>query len=183
VSKSVVIVGAGFAGLSAAAFMAKGGWKVTVIDKGEMAGGRARQLSEAGFTFDMGPSWYWMPDVFERFFEQFGKKVTDYYSLERLDPSYRVYWENDSMDVPADYAAFKALFESVEKGSGNQLDKYLAEAAHKYRIGMQQLVYKPGRSVTEFLDWQVISNVFRLDVFTSIKKHVARHFKTQSCAS
>jgi phytoene desaturase len=177
VSKSVVIVGAGFAGLSAAAFMAKGGWKVTVIDKGEMAGGRARQLSEAGFTFDMGPSWYWMPDVFERFFEQFGKKVTDYYSLERLDPSYRVYWENDSMDVPADYAAFKALFESVEKGSGNQLDKYLAEAAHKYRIGMQQLVYKPGRSVTEFLDWQVISNVFRLDVFTSIKKHVARHFK------
>jgi len=177
VSKSVVIVGAGFAGLSAAAFMAKGGWKVTVIDKGEMAGGRARQLKEGGFTFDMGPSWYWMPDVFERFFEQFGKKVTDYYSLERLDPSYRVYWEEDSMDVPADYPAFKALFESVEKGSGAELDKYLGEAAHKYRIGMQQLVYKPGRSLTEFFDWQVISNVFRLDVFTSIKKHVAKHFQ------
>jgi phytoene desaturase len=157
--------------------MAKGGWDVTVIDKGEMAGGRARQLKEAGFTFDMGPSWYWMPDVFERFFNQFGKKASDYYTLERLDPSYRVYWSDDTMDIPADYKAFCALFESVEKGSSVQLDKYLEEAAHKYRIGMQQLVYKPGQSVTEFLDWQVIKNVFRLDVFTSIKKHVAKYFR------
>jgi phytoene desaturase len=125
----------------------------------------------------MGPSWYWMPDVFERFFNQFGKKASDYYTLERLDPSYRVYWSDDSMDIPADYNAFCALFESVEKGSSLQLDKYLEEAGHKYRIGMQQLVYKPGQSVGEFLDWQVIKNVFRLDVFTSIQKHVARYFR------
>ncbi|MEJ7913077.1 MAG: phytoene desaturase family protein [Chitinophagaceae bacterium] len=175
-SKSVVVIGAGFAGLSAAAFLAKGGWQVTVIDKGEGAGGRARQLKEAGFTFDMGPSWYWMPDVFERFFEQFGKKVTDYYSLERLDPSYRVYWPDETMDIPADYGAFKTLLESIETGSSVRLDKYLEEAAHKYRIGMQQLVYKPGQSLTEFFDWQVIKNVFRLDIFTSIKAHIAKYF-------
>lgn len=170
------MIGAGFAGLSSAAFMAKGGWAVTVIDKGEMAGGRARQLKAEGFTFDMGPSWYWMPDVFERFFAQFGKKVTDYYSLTRLSPSYRVYWGDETWNIPADYNELKALFEQKERGSGLQLDKYLSEAAHKYKIGMQQLVYKPGRSVTEFMDWQVISNMFRLDIFTSIKKHIARYF-------
>ncbi|HEY1112468.1 MAG TPA: phytoene desaturase family protein [Chitinophagaceae bacterium] len=175
-NKQVVVIGAGFAGLSAAAFMAKSGWKVTVIEKNEGAGGRARQLRENGFTFDMGPSWYWMPDVFERYFEQFGKKVEDYYSLKRLDPSYRVYWEEGFSDIPADYDELKALFESIEKGSGARLDHYLEEAAHKYRIGMQQLVYKPGQSLTEFLDWEVVRNVFRLDVFTSIQKHIAKHF-------
>lgn len=176
-SKTVVIIGAGFAGLSAAAFMAKSGWQVTVVDKNKTAGGRARQLKENGFTFDMGPSWYWMPDVFEHFFEQFGKKVTDYYSLQRLDPSYRVYWKESAMDIPADYGDLKKLFNQIEPGSAQQLDHYLAEAAHKYRIGMQSLVYKPGQSVTEFLDWEVIKNVFKLDVFTNIKKHIAKHFK------
>jgi phytoene desaturase len=157
--------------------MAREGWTVTVVEKNEGAGGRARQLKEGGFTFDMGPSWYWMPDVFERYFQQFGKQVADYYSLTRLDPSYRVYWEDGYTDIPADYPQLKALFESLEKGSGARLDHYLEEAAHKYRIGMQQLVYKPGRSLTEFLDWEVVRNVFRLDVFTSIKKHIAGHFR------
>ncbi|HVG43020.1 MAG TPA: FAD-dependent oxidoreductase, partial [Chitinophagaceae bacterium] len=173
---SATIIGAGFAGLSAAAFMAKEGWKVTVIEKNNTPGGRARQLKEEGFTFDMGPSWYWMPDVFERFFEQFGKKVSDYYSLQRLNPSYRIYWDNDKMDIPADYTELKALFESIEKGSAQKLDAYLQEAAHKYKIGMQQLVYKPGQSITEFADWEVVKNVFKLDVFTSVKKHVVKYF-------
>ncbi|RYY97565.1 MAG: phytoene desaturase [Chitinophagaceae bacterium] len=174
--RSVVIIGAGFAGMSAAAFMARAGWTVTVIDKGSTAGGRARQLQADGFTFDMGPSWYWMPDVFERFFAQFGKKVSDYYALTRLDPSYRVYWEEGHSDIPADYNALRELFEHIEPGSGARLDHYLKEAEVKYRIGMQQLVYKPGRSVSEFLDWDVLRNVLRLDVFTNIKKHIARHF-------
>jgi len=174
-----LIIGAGFAGLSAACFMAKSGWQVTVLDKHPTAGGRARQLVADGFTFDMGPSWYWMPDVFERFFEQFGKKVTDYYTLERLSPSYRVYWPEGHTDVPADYQSLKDLFESIEPGSAKKLDKYLEEAEHKYRIGIQNLVYKPGQSVTEFLDWEVVKNVFKLDVFTSIKKHIAAHFKNE----
>jgi phytoene desaturase len=177
VSKHVIIIGAGFAGLSSAAFMAKAGWKVTVVEKNATAGGRAQQLKTNGFTYDMGPSWYWMPDVFERYFEQFGKKVSDYYSLVRLNPSYRVYWENDFTDIPADYSALKKTFESFEKGAGEKLDNYLLEAAVKYKIGMQDLVYKPGQSLAEFLDWNVVKNVFKLDVFTSIKSHVAKHFK------
>ena len=175
--KKVIIIGAGFAGLSAAAFMAKAGWDVRVIEKNKTAGGRAKQLIEDGFTFDMGPSWYWMPDVFQRFFEQFGKDVSNYYQLTRLDPSYRIYFENGPEDIPADYEELKKLFERIEKGSADKLDRYLKEACTKYQIGIQNLVYKPGQSFTEFFDWSVIRNVARLDVFTSIRKHVAKHFQ------
>lgn len=178
-SKKVIIIGAGFAGLSAAAFLAKAGWDVTVIEKNKTAGGRAKQLVAGGFSFDMGPSWYWMPDVFERFFQQFGKKVTDYYSLVRLDPSYRVYWKNGFSDIPADYNELKILFEGFEKGSAEKLDHYLQEAFVKYKIGIHDLVHKPGQSLTEFLDWKVLKNILKLDVFTSIRSHVAKHFQDE----
>lgn len=175
--KSVIIIGAGFAGLSAASFMAKAGYKVTVLEKHGIPGGRARQYQAQGFTFDMGPSWYWMPDVFERFFAQFGKKVSDYYQLKRLDPSYSVYWQDGKMDVPADYDALKALFNSIEPGSGEALDKFLAEAEYKYEVGINKLVHKPGRKLSEFVDWDLMTGVFKLDVFNSMKDHVAKHFK------
>ena len=112
-ASSVIVVGSGFAGLSAASFMAKAGWDVTVIEKNSGPGGRARRLQEAGFTFDMGPSWYWMPGVFERYFQSFGKKVSDYYSLLRLDPSYRIYWKDGFTDIPADYDAFNTTASSI----------------------------------------------------------------------
>ena len=159
--------------------MAKAGWDVQILEKQNMPGGRARKLETDGFTFDMGPSWYWMPDVFERFFEQFGRKVSDYYSLQRLDPSYRVYWPDGPIDIPADYNQLKDLFESLEKGSGEMLDKFLKEAAFKYDVGINKLVFKPGQSVTEFIDWQLLSGLVKLDVFTSMKKHVSRHFKNE----
>src|SRR3989344_6129809 len=97
--------------------MAKEGWDVTVLEKHEMAGGRARKLEAAGFRFDMGQSWYWMPGVFEQYFNNFGKKRDDYYQLKRLDPSYRVYWPEEAMNIPADYEQLKSLFESIEQGS------------------------------------------------------------------
>lgn len=172
-----MVIGAGFAGLSAATFMAKAGWSVTVVEKHSTAGGRARQLKDSGFSFDMGPSWYWMHDVFDRYFKQFGKDVNDYYSIERLDPSYRIYWENGFSDVPADLTALKQLFNELEEGAGNKLDKFLQEAEFKYKIGIQRLVFKPGRSVMEFIDRQVLSGIFRLDVFTSMKKHISKYFR------
>jgi phytoene desaturase len=178
-SSSVVIVGSGFAGLSAAAFMAKAGWKVTVVEKNLMPGGRARQLKENGFTFDMGPSWYWMPEVFENFFNSFNKKASDYYTLRRLDPSYRIYWSDGLTDVPADYVEFKKMAEEIEPGSSVQIEKYLKEAAYKYEVGINKLVFKPGRSLSEFFDMDIVKGIFRLDVFTSIKKHIQKHFKSQ----
>ena len=157
--------------------MAKAGWDVTVLEKQSTPGGRARQLKADGFTFDMGPSWYWMPDVFERYFGCFGKKVSDYYELERLDPSYRVYWHEGHSEIPANYEDLKKLFESIEPGSGKKLDDFLAEAAYKYDVGINKLVYKPGQSLTEFLDWETIKGVFKLDVFTSMDKHIGKFFK------
>lgn len=175
-TKNCFIIGSGFSGLSAACFMAKQGWQVTVLEKHNQPGGRARQLKEQGFVFDMGPSWYWMPDIFERFFNQFGKKVSDYYSLERLDPSYKVFFENEEINIPANWNELKALFESIEKGSAVQLEKFIAEAKYKYEVGINKLVHKPSQSITEFLDWEVITGVVKLDVFANMKKHVAKYF-------
>ncbi|MEO8768504.1 MAG: phytoene desaturase family protein [Ferruginibacter sp.] len=175
--KKAIIIGSGFAGMSAASFMAQAGWDVTVLEKHNMPGGRARKFSEQGFTFDMGPSWYWMPDVFERYFNCFGKKVSDYYELKRLDPSYRVYYPDSMMDIPADYNSLKSLFESIEKGSGKQLDAFMKEAAYKYEVGIHNLVYKPGRSISEFIDAEFIKGIFKLDVFSSMKKHTRKYFK------
>ena len=156
--------------------MAKAGWDVTVIEKHEMPGGRARQLRKNGFVFDMGPTWYWMPDVFERYFAAFGKKVSDYYELRRLDPSYRIYWSDDVTNVPAELRSFKLMLDSFEKGAGNKLDSFLAEAAYKYKVGIQNLVFKPGFSVTEFADWDVIRGIFKLDVLTSVESHIRKYF-------
>lgn len=175
-AQDVIVIGSGFAGMSAATFLAKAGWQVTVLEKHHQPGGRARQLHAEGFTFDMGPSWYWMPDIFERYFEQFGKKVSDYYELKRLDPSYRIFYKNDVVDIPADYAALKALFEEIEPGSGKQLDAFMDEAAYKYEVGINKLVHKPGLSLTEFADMDLVKGIFKLDVFASMKKHVQKHF-------
>ena len=175
--KKVVIIGSGFAGLSAACFMAKAGWDVTVLEKHSMPGGRARRLSEQGFHFDMGPSWYWMPDVFDRFFASFGKKTTDYYTLIRLDPSYRIYWDKGHTDIPADYTALKKLCDTLEPGAGEKLDQFLQEAEYKYRVGINKLVFKPGLKYSEFLDVELLRGVFKLDVFTSIKNHINKYFK------
>lgn len=175
--KKAIVIGSGFAGLSAASFLARAGWDVTVLEKNATPGGRARILKAEGFTFDMGPSWYWMPDVFERFFACFGKKVSDYYHLDRLDPSYRVYWQDGPMDLPASYEELKQLFESIESGSGAKLDQFMQGAAYKYEVGINKLVHKPGRSWAEFLDWDVARGVFKLDVLTNMKKHIRKYFR------
>jgi len=142
-----------------------------------LPGGRARKFEAQGFTFDMGPSWYWMPDVFEKYFGSFGKQVSDFYQLQRLDPSYRVYFKKATWDLPAHYESLQNLFESVEPGAAKALDLFLAEAKYKYEVGVGKLVYQPSVSITEFIDYDLIKGVFKLDVFQSMKKHIARYFK------
>ncbi len=174
--KKAVVIGSGYAGLSVSSFLAKAGWDVTILEKNESPGGRGRAFAADGFVFDMGPSWYWMPDVFERYFSCFGKKVSDYYNLIRLEPSYRIEFADGPIDVPADYASLRALFEQIEPGAGAQLDRFMEEAAYKYRVGIHKLVHKPGRSWTEFIDKELIAGIWKLDVFTSIRSHVRKYF-------
>ncbi len=175
--EKVIVIGSGFAGLSAACFLASNGADVTVIEKNEQAGGRARVFRKNGFVFDMGPSWYWMPDVFERFFNQFGKSAKDYYTLKRLDPSYRVFWEDEVVDIPADFTALQAFFDEKEAGAGKKLEAFLKEAAYKYDAGINKFVHKPGLSITEFMSWDVLSSLFKIDMFTSMHSHVRSYFK------
>ena len=176
--KKVVVIGAGFAGLSAACHLARKGYRVTVLEKNEIPGGRARRYEADGFVFDMGPSWYWMPDVFEQFFAHFGKKVEDYYELKRLDPSYQIYFgENDVMSVPAGVPALLELFERYEPGSGAKLQRFLDEAKYKYETGMNDFVHKPGHSILEFADTRILASLFRLQMFSSISSQVRKLFK------
>lgn len=176
-SKKAIVIGAGFAGISAATTLKTLGFEVKVIEKNEMAGGRARVWKQDGFTFDLGPSWYWMPDVFERYFERFGAKVSDYYQLERLNPSYNVIFQDqETWEVPADLSELKTLLEKYEKGAGEQLDKFLAQAGYKYQVGINDLVYKPSRSVLEFADTRLLSSMLKMDVFQSMHTHIRRFF-------
>lgn len=179
-AKKVIVIGSGFAGLSAACHLAADGFDVTVLEKNSVPGGRARQFEASGFTFDMGPSWYWMPDVFEQFFARFGKKVADYYTLQRLDPSYSVWFgPNDCLEVPAQMPDLEAMFERYEPGSVPHLRKFLAEAAYKYRVGMNEFVHKPSQSLLEFADWRILTSMFRLQMFSSLSAHVRGLFKNE----
>ncbi len=176
--KKIAIVGSGFAGISAATVLAEKGQEVHVYEKNEQIGGRARQFSADGFLFDMGPSWYWMPDVFEKYFNRFGHTASDFYELKLLDPSFSMVFEgNDEVEVPADFEELCTLFESIEKGSADKLRKFMAEAEYKYNVGINDLVYKPGLSLTEFADAKLFRDVFRLQIFSSFSKHVKKFFK------
>lgn len=177
--KNIAVIGAGFAGLSAAAYLAKGGCRVSVFEKNADIGGRARKLmTPGGYTFDMGPSWYWMPDVFEKFFNDFGYKSSDFYELKLLEPEYvMIFGKDNVIEVPSNLGDLFAIFEQIEKGSAKKLYKFLNEAAYKYRVGINKLVYKPGLSLLEFADLELIKGLFKLQVFTSLSRHVRKYFK------
>lgn len=176
--RKATVLGAGISGLSAACFLAKEGWDVTVLEKNDTIGGRARQFSHEGFVFDMGPSWYWMPDVFEQFYQKFNHTAADFYELRRLDPSYRVYWNDTThSDIPATMGELEALFESFEPGSSIKLRAFLKDAKYKYEVGMKDLVYKPSLKLTEFMDFRLLKGLFSMDLTNSFSNYVNRYFK------
>ena len=177
--KNICVVGSGFSGISSATYLANQGHNVFVLEKNSKLGGRARQFSSKGFTFDMGPSWYWMPDVFEKYFKDFDKNINEYLKLKRLDPSYRVFFEDEVIDIPANYESLKELLESMEEGSGEKLDQFLNQAEKKYKVGIENLVYKPGLSVKEFINKETLSGVLQLDVFQNMYKHIRKFFKNE----
>ena len=175
--KKIAVIGSGFAGLTSAIELASLGYKVNILEKNSTPGGRARKFDSNGFTFDMGPSWYWMPDVFDKFFARHGKKVEDYYNLLKLDPGFSVvYGKDDIIDVPASFEELVVLFENIEKGSGSRLKKFLKKAAVKYKIGMDSLVYKPSHSIFEFINLKVLIGVLYLDVFSNFRSYVKKYF-------
>ncbi|MBC5841268.1 phytoene desaturase [Flavobacterium sp. F-380] len=176
--KRITIIGSGFSALAASSYLAKSGHDVHVYEKNESVGGRARQLKIDGFTFDMGPSWYWMPDVFDRFFADFGKKTTDYYELIKLSPAYRVYFGVDEFIAIADnLREIEATFEKIEKGSGAVLHDFMMEAQSNYNIAIKDLVYRPGVSPLELVTVETAKKVG--EFFSNISRDVRKKFKNE----
>ena len=174
----ITIIGSGFSAMAASCYLAKSGHQVTVYEKNASIGGRARQLKKEGFTFDMGPSWYWMPDVFERFFADFGKKTTDYYELIKLSPAYRVYYGIDDFITIADnLEEIITTFEAIEKGSSSLLKNFMAEAKSNYDIAIKELVYRPGVSPLELITPETAMKVGQF--FSNISRDVRKKFKNQ----
>lgn len=176
--KNIKIIGSGFSALAAACYLAKEGNKVTIYEKNSTIGGRARQLKKDGFTFDIGPTWYWMPDVFERFFNDFGKKPSDYYELIKLSPAYQVYFGvNEFVTIADNLPEIITTFESIEKGSGEKLASFMKEAQSNYDIAIKDLVYRPGVSPLELITVETALKVNQF--FGNISKDIRRRFKNK----
>ncbi len=178
---TIHIIGSGFSSLSAACYLARDGYDVTIFEKNASIGGRARQLKKEGFTFDMGPTWYWMPDVFEKFFSDFNKSSSNYYSLEKLNPAYQVYFDKeDYITIEDCIEKIYKVFEKEEKGSSIQLKKFIDKAKENYDIAIKDLVYKPGISPLELV---TAKTIYKLDqFFSTIKKDVQKSFNNNRLA-
>lgn len=175
-NKNITVIGSGFSALAAACYLAKKGNKVTVYEKNSTIGGRARQLRKEGFTFDIGPTWYWMPDVFERFFADFNKKPSDYYELIKLSPAYQVYFGNlDYVTIADNLEEIIDTFESIETGSGEVLRQFMKEAQSNYNIAIKDLVYRPGESPMELITLETAKKVNQF--FSNVSKDIRKRFK------
>ena len=176
--KNICVIGSGFAGLSTATHLIEEGNNVYILEKNSTNGGRARKFNSKGFTFDMGPSWYWMPDVIKTYFKTFEKEVNNYFDLIRIDPSYKIFFSNNKkINIPANYEKLKELFEKLEEGSSEKLDIYLSQAKYKYEIGINSLVHKPSKSITEFFNYDILKGIFKMDIFNSMHSHIRKYFQ------
>ncbi len=179
--KTVAIIGSGFSSLSAACYLAKEGFEVSVFEKNESLGGRASQLKIKGYTFDMGPSWYWMPDVFERFFNDFGYKASDFYEIEKLNPAYSVFFENDKIDIPDSLEDIYQTFEDVEEGSARALKLFIDDAKSNYDVAIKDVVYRPGISPLELVTPKTVKKLGQF--FGNISKEVRQKVKDPKLVS
>ena len=179
--ENIIVIGSGFSSLASACYLAKNGYSVTILEKNSAVGGRARQLNKDGFKFDIGPTWYWMPDVFERFFSDFDKTPSDYYILDKLNPAYSVYFgKDDAITIEDTLEKICAVFEKEEKGSSANLKKFVATAKDNYDIAIKDLVYKPGVSPLELMSLDTVKKIDQF--FSTIKRDVRKAFKNKRLA-
>ncbi len=180
-SKKVTIIGSGFSSLSSACYLAKAGFDVSIYEKNTTAGGRARQLKRDGFTFDMGPSWYWMPDIFDKFFADFDKKTSDYYKLDKLSPAYKIFFSDDVITIGDSLDKISAEFERIEAGSSKHLKKFISQAQENYSIAIDKVVLRPGLSPFELVTKETILKVDQF--FKTISSEVRKKFKNPKLIS
>ncbi|WP_077400198.1 phytoene desaturase family protein [Cellulophaga omnivescoria] len=174
--KKIIIIGSGFSSLSASCYLAKAGYDVTILEKNTTTGGRARQLKTNGFVFDIGPTFYWMPDVFDKFFTDFNKKTSDYYQLDQLNPAYQIYFgKKDAISISEDFNETRDTFEKIEPGSGKQLERFINKARINYDIAIKKLVYNPGENIFEIINRKTITKLY--EFILTIKNQVSGYVK------
>ncbi len=180
-NKKVVVIGAGIGGLGTAGLFAKKGYDVTVLEKNENFGGRANIFEAEGFRFDMGPSWYLAPDIFEHYFELLGEKISDHLTLKKLQPSYRIFFRKDShpLDIHSDLDIDTGAFDSIESGAGEKLREYLKQSEYQYDVATQHFMYKNYDTVFDFLNRRVMTEGQKLSVFSKMHSFVSRFFKSK----
>lgn len=179
--KTISIIGSGFSALSASCYLAKAGYAVSIYEKNDTVGGRARQLKKDGFTFDIGPSWYWMPDIFEKFFNDFGKSTSDYYELDKLSPAYKIFFSDDVITIGDHMDQICEEFERIEPGSSKPLRKFIARAQDHYDIAINKVVLKPGLSPFELVTKETVARLDRF--FKTISSEVRKNFKNPKLIS
>lgn len=178
--KKIAVIGSGFSGLSASAYLAKAGLEVHVFEKHDRPGGRARQFStDQGYLFDMGPSWYWMPNIIEGYFADFGYKTSDFFELISLNPQFEIIYSDEKISIPENLEELKTWFEHIEKGAGLQLEKFMKSAKFKYEVGMQDFVNKPCYNWAEFISVKIAKSASKLDLLTNFRAYVAKYFKSE----
>ena len=174
--KKVLVIGGGFAGLSSAAFLAKEGFDVTLVEKNAEIGGRARLFKKEGYSFDMGPSWYWMPEIFEKFFNELGYNTKDVYDLKKLDPGFKIIFNDEEIELPANWEEVCEIFDKYEENGAYKLNAFMKDAEKKYRIGLEFLYNSPGLSFTELFNTKILKNINKLQLLTSYRNHIKRYF-------
>ena len=179
---TALVIGGGMGGLATAALLAKHGHAVTLLEKNALLGGRANYFEADGFRFDMGPSWYLMPDVFEHFFALLGERVEDHLQLTRLDPSYRITFRGTDLEVDmfSDLERDVATFERLEPGSGAALRDYLERSEEQYGVAIEQFMYRNHDSLFDFLNRKTAVQGRQLHVFENMHKYVSRSFSSNA---
>lgn len=177
----VAIIGSGFSALSASCYLAKDGYDVSIYEKNTTVGGRCRQLKKEGFTFDIGPSWYWMPDIFEKFFGDFSKSTSDYYKLDKLSPAYKIFFKDDTITIGDTLDKICEEFDRIESGSSKPLRKFINKAASNYDIAINKVVLKPGISPFELVTPETALRVDQF--FKTISGDIRKHFKNPKLIS
>ncbi|WP_108425746.1 phytoene desaturase family protein [Flagellimonas amoyensis] len=179
--RKAIVIGSGFSSLSASCYLAKAGFEVEVFEKNDTVGGRARQLVKDGFTFDIGPSWYWMPDIFDKFFADFGKTTADYYQLDKLNPAYKIFFEDDTLTIGDCMETICEEFERIEPGSSGPLRQFIGQAQENYDIAINKVVLRPGLSPLELVTKETVLRVDQF--FKTISQEVRKRFKNQKLVS
>ena len=179
--KHAIIIGSGIGGLATACLLGKKGYKVTLLEKNERVGGRANLYEEEGFVFDMGPSWYMMPGIFEHFFELMDEDITEHLKLKRLSPSYRIFLKSEKRhyDFYSDLEKTIETFESIEPGSGEVLREYMKSTEFQYKIAQNEFMFKNYDSIFDFFNKRVMTEGRKLPLFSKVESIINSKFKSE----